>query len=810
MTCGTIYGCLEDLLSAVRLTVQNYSNFMQMDVRSASEGGYSSELMIVTVAPHAPGGQLVPVPADPYRILLNFGQHGREPITSEVALRLLHMIGEGRRHGGSTEGGGHSGWGAGTQGQGFVVATAHGAGVPVNWDDEAHLVDPLQLLQAAVVKIVPMENVNGRKKVDAGDFCERKNGRGVDTNRNWGLDWGKKERDYDPSEEYPGTAAFSEPEAKMILELVTDFQPHMWINVHSGMEALFTPFDHVAKEPDARVADAMKSLLHAVNRAHCGRRCVVGSGGAAVGYLAHGTATDYIFSILKVPLSYTWEIFGDLKAHTDDCFRMFNPVTAATFEAAVTNWAEAFFTAFSRMPYALQKLNVRVGASDLISWVDRGAQQRQQQQQLQQAHHVEQGQSQLQQQQQQQSSTQQQVASLHPHEEQVATHPGGHQGGSGEGATSAQGSPGRSLGEQAGKTGLSELGFAFKGGLTNLGDGVSRLSREEGGGSGGTSSVTGGSSSSTQRAASVTAGSNQGDSVGGKDASTARPPLFDLSGYSGVSLSTNEASVRPQSVYGQGQGLSQGVHGLAADGHHAMDAARGTHGEDPSTTTATAAATTTTTTTRTTAAMGADSTMDPSRSSWVSLGDSLRGGGAITGGVGGAGEGITGGSGGGGQSGGLLGGVRSSGDASLSAKVSLFALEAAHAPNKSASSRVKQGDASTSMGSSSSTVSSMGVSAGMTMGTSSSTSDRVGSTRAGFGHGLEDKELLLHDPEGVGIAVEEIPGETLMAAIIFLLCALVFVVANFRWWRSRLLGRARWWWSRLQRRLHPVRAQYPV
>jgi hypothetical protein len=51
-----------------------------------------------------------------------------------------------------------------------------------------------------------MENVGGRDLVERGKLCERKNGRGVDTNRNWGVDWGVKEKDYDPSEEFPGRA----------------------------------------------------------------------------------------------------------------------------------------------------------------------------------------------------------------------------------------------------------------------------------------------------------------------------------------------------------------------------------------------------------------------------------------------------------------------------------------------------------------------------------------------------------------------------------------------------------------------------
>lgn len=48
------------------------------------------------------------------------------------------------------------------------------------------------------LQILPMENTRGRYAVEHGDLCERKNGRGVDPNRNWEVDWGVKEKDYDP------------------------------------------------------------------------------------------------------------------------------------------------------------------------------------------------------------------------------------------------------------------------------------------------------------------------------------------------------------------------------------------------------------------------------------------------------------------------------------------------------------------------------------------------------------------------------------------------------------------------------------
>ena len=76
----------------------------------------------------------------------------------------------------------------------------------------------------------------------------------------------------------------------------------------------------------------------------------MGSGGRSVGYLAHGTATDYMYEVLGVPLSFTWEIYGDLKADYTDCFRMFNPLSAAVLEAVVQNWASAVLRLVELMP----------------------------------------------------------------------------------------------------------------------------------------------------------------------------------------------------------------------------------------------------------------------------------------------------------------------------------------------------------------------------------------------------------------------------------------------------------------------------
>ena len=38
-------------------------------------------------------------------------------------------------------------------------------------------------------------------------------------------------------------------EAALLHDLVSGFKPHVWVNFHTGMEALFMPYDHVARMP---------------------------------------------------------------------------------------------------------------------------------------------------------------------------------------------------------------------------------------------------------------------------------------------------------------------------------------------------------------------------------------------------------------------------------------------------------------------------------------------------------------------------------------------------------------------------------
>ncbi|KAI9109090.1 hypothetical protein K1719_019713 [Acacia pycnantha] len=324
-----LYHSSVDLMEEIKALVHRHPDKLTMETIKARNKGYSAEVTVVTYCQ----GKKENHERSKFRILLSFGQHGRELITSELSLRILSILSEER----------------------FLPSM-----------DQASLNSTLDKL---VIKMIPMENFNGRKLVESGDLCERRNGRGVDLNRNWSVDWGKKEKDYDPYEENPGAAPFSEPETQILRKLAGSFDPHIWINVHSGMEALFMPYDHKNTTPNGLLSQRMKLLLEEVNYLHCQKRCMIGSGGGSVGYLAHGTATDFMYDILRVPLAFTFEIYGDGTASSKDCFKMFNPTDAFSYNRVLNDWSAAFFTIFKLGPSQLSEIPSNASVSKLDKWV---------------------------------------------------------------------------------------------------------------------------------------------------------------------------------------------------------------------------------------------------------------------------------------------------------------------------------------------------------------------------------------------------------------------------------------------------------
>ncbi|WCJ44697.1 Zn-dependent exopeptidases superfamily protein [Euphorbia peplus] len=326
-----LYHSSVDLMEQIKTLVHRHPDKLTVETVEAGNKGYQAEITVVTYC----RSRTETDERSKFRILLSFGQHGRELITSELALRILSILSEEQ----------------------FL---------PNMNPTSLH-----SILDRLVIKVVPMENMNGRKIVEGGDLCDRRNGRGVDLNRNWSVDWGKKEQDYDPYEENPGTAPFSEPESQIMRKLALSFDPHIWVNVHSGMEALFMPYDHKNTTPDGSPSQMMRSLLSELNQAHCHKRCMVGSGGGSVGYLAHGTATDYMYDVVKAPMAFTFEIYGDEAASKHDCFKMFNPIDHSTFNRVLNDWSAAFFSIFKLGPLWLEEKRPKTipTSSTLEKWV---------------------------------------------------------------------------------------------------------------------------------------------------------------------------------------------------------------------------------------------------------------------------------------------------------------------------------------------------------------------------------------------------------------------------------------------------------
>jgi predicted deacylase len=162
------------------------------------------------------------------------------------------------------------------------------------------------------ITIIPVVNVWGRKRVEQGYTCQRKNKNGVDTNRNYPQ---KVKHHYAlSSEEYEGKHPLSEPETKYISRILKG--ANKYINVHSGEYSLYMPWDSILSRPPHY--ELMKRTLKRLSK-HC-PQCTVGPAALRSFYKAYGSSVDY--ATTQGVEAYTFEIYGK---ETYDCTSMFNP-----------------------------------------------------------------------------------------------------------------------------------------------------------------------------------------------------------------------------------------------------------------------------------------------------------------------------------------------------------------------------------------------------------------------------------------------------------------------------------------------------
>lgn len=240
------------------------------------------------------------------RVMVVFGEHGRDFVTSEVALRIVEMVC-------GTDAGG---------GPGAAAASSL-------WNPGRRRLE---------IVIVPVANPNGRRIAQIGRYCEVGNGNDIDIGQNWERGWNSSS-----ASSKAGPKAFSEPETVALRSIVASLKPTAFVSVRSGARAITTPWDCNADESiAANDNERLVRVAGAVTASHC-QKCATGTLRNVTGHSKCGTGADYAYGTLGVPFVYTWYIYKDDTADGDDCFRLHNPSTPSEYERVVNNWAHAVF-----------------------------------------------------------------------------------------------------------------------------------------------------------------------------------------------------------------------------------------------------------------------------------------------------------------------------------------------------------------------------------------------------------------------------------------------------------------------------------
>lgn len=205
---------------------------------------------------------------DKAKAMLVFGEHAREVITVESGLHLLGSL----------------------CGQGDFSSRAS------------------TVLDSMSFVIILMANPSGRVEVDQGLLCKRTNGNGVDLNRNWGDIHRDGHLAGSGEQDYPGPGGFSEPETRMMRDIIETEKPDLFLSVHSGAYLLSMPYGYMPG-PRPTNADAMAEALQSISKMPAISDCPYGPLAEILGYNSHSCDIDYVADIAAVPYSFNWEIY---------------------------------------------------------------------------------------------------------------------------------------------------------------------------------------------------------------------------------------------------------------------------------------------------------------------------------------------------------------------------------------------------------------------------------------------------------------------------------------------------------------------
>lgn len=240
------------------------------------------------------------------RVFLTFGIHGREYMTSEIAMNFLGRL--------------------------------------CSQDDRS-------ILDQVTYSIIPVLNPSGRSRTDnaVGALTglsemdcgnRRKNANLVDLNRNFDWDWDDDDASSsnEDSTSYRGRSANSEVETQVVDKVAGRVQPDMYIDIHTGTLAMYAPWNHnssgtCATPPCTPQNDKGLAVLDRVQknvswtmasdaqaeslnpspketRSNGGEAPRAGVGGI-ISYLASGTASDFVYARHNPRYSFIWETYDE-------------------------------------------------------------------------------------------------------------------------------------------------------------------------------------------------------------------------------------------------------------------------------------------------------------------------------------------------------------------------------------------------------------------------------------------------------------------------------------------------------------------
>jgi hypothetical protein len=264
------------------------------------------------------------------KVFLLFGEHARELISPETAIRLMHELCR---------------------------------------QDSSPMIKAA--LSVGQFRLIPNGNPTGRRQVEFGKYCLRTNLNGVDLNRNWDAHWNPTEPPYSSESDQldPGSHAFSEMETRIFQKAVVEFRPTVFASIHSGTLGMYMPWAYSDKAGIRGIRNyrKMSQVLAELDDKYC--NCPSGAAAEQVGYDSPGTCLDWVHSKTTSRYSYAFEIYTsvgveglrqrysaqrlsressfmemsleDQQFSTSECFSQFNPTDAEKYQQVVGNWSHA-------------------------------------------------------------------------------------------------------------------------------------------------------------------------------------------------------------------------------------------------------------------------------------------------------------------------------------------------------------------------------------------------------------------------------------------------------------------------------------